>query len=327
MPLLRGWCSRSVSGLDSDRAHASTVPSLAGFCSSAPRAAPSRPARAATCIPTCPGAFAAPTGHRPFPSRSRASSFVRVVPPFVLPPRQDGVKIASGCLQGLTFPRRRVLRGVMTSDWPAAHRTLTRWGALLLPIVVGAVLGLLRDAMDPSTAAMVLVLAGRRSRRHGRPRRRRARGPRCRWQLRLLPHRAVLLALDPPPGRPRARRRARGRRARRDGDRAVGSAAAGRGPAPGGLHLRSDPPARPPRRHDGGRPGRSHRDRDHHGARRRPVHVGPRPPAAGTTLSSTRTVGSRRADDSCRWSGWACPPTATRPSSSGGARRSSATSA
>ncbi len=46
----------------------------------------------------------------------------------------------------------------MTNDWLAAHRTMVRWGSLLLPIVVGAVLGLLRDTMDPSTAAMVLVL-------------------------------------------------------------------------------------------------------------------------------------------------------------------------
>jgi len=46
----------------------------------------------------------------------------------------------------------------MTNDWLADHRTLMRWGAVLLPIVVGAVLGLLRDTMDPSTAAMVLVL-------------------------------------------------------------------------------------------------------------------------------------------------------------------------
>ncbi|WP_330475094.1 DUF4118 domain-containing protein [Terrabacter sp. C0L_2] len=46
----------------------------------------------------------------------------------------------------------------MTTDWLTTHRRATRWGALLLPIVVGAVLGLLRDALDPSTAAMVLVL-------------------------------------------------------------------------------------------------------------------------------------------------------------------------
>jgi hypothetical protein len=46
----------------------------------------------------------------------------------------------------------------MTNDWLTAHRSMMRWGSLLLPIVVGAVLGLLRDAMDPSTAAMVLVL-------------------------------------------------------------------------------------------------------------------------------------------------------------------------
>jgi hypothetical protein len=46
----------------------------------------------------------------------------------------------------------------MTNDWLTAHRSMMRWGSLLLPIVVGAALGLLRDAMDPSTAAMVLVL-------------------------------------------------------------------------------------------------------------------------------------------------------------------------
>lgn len=46
----------------------------------------------------------------------------------------------------------------MTNDWLTAHRSMVRWGSVLLPIVVGAVLGLLRDTMDPSTAAMVLVL-------------------------------------------------------------------------------------------------------------------------------------------------------------------------
>lgn len=72
--------------------------------------------------------------------------------------RQDGVKIASGWREGLTAARQRVLRGVMTNDWLATHRALMRWGAVLLPVVVGAVLGLLRASMDPSTAAMVLVL-------------------------------------------------------------------------------------------------------------------------------------------------------------------------
>ena len=55
-------------------------------------------------------------------------------------------------------PCRRVLRGVMTTDWLAEHRSWTRWGSLLLPIVVGAALGLFRDGMNQSTAAMVLVL-------------------------------------------------------------------------------------------------------------------------------------------------------------------------
>ena len=55
-------------------------------------------------------------------------------------------------------PCRRVLRGVMTTDWLADHRAWTRWGSLLLPILVGAALGLFRDGMNQSTAAMVLVL-------------------------------------------------------------------------------------------------------------------------------------------------------------------------
>ena len=46
----------------------------------------------------------------------------------------------------------------MTTDWLADHRAWTRWGAVLLPIVVGAALGLFRDGMNQSTAAMVLVL-------------------------------------------------------------------------------------------------------------------------------------------------------------------------
>ncbi|MGW5242236.1 DUF4118 domain-containing protein [Monashia sp. NPDC004114] len=47
----------------------------------------------------------------------------------------------------------------MTSDWTMSHRWLIRWLALLLPVVVGAVLGIFRASMDSSTAAMVLVLA------------------------------------------------------------------------------------------------------------------------------------------------------------------------
>src|SRR6478736_3446381 len=46
----------------------------------------------------------------------------------------------------------------MTTDWLTDHRAWTRWGALVLPIVVGAALGLFRDGMNQSTAAMVLVL-------------------------------------------------------------------------------------------------------------------------------------------------------------------------
>jgi hypothetical protein len=47
----------------------------------------------------------------------------------------------------------------MTSDWTVSHRWLIRWVALLLPVAVGAVLGVFRASMDSSTAAMVLVLA------------------------------------------------------------------------------------------------------------------------------------------------------------------------
>ena len=47
----------------------------------------------------------------------------------------------------------------MTTDWTTRHRTLVRWMALLLPVATGAVLSILRDSMDSSTAAMVLVLA------------------------------------------------------------------------------------------------------------------------------------------------------------------------
>ena len=46
----------------------------------------------------------------------------------------------------------------MTNDWVTAHRLMLRWGSLLLPVLVGAALGLFRDALDPSAAAMVLVL-------------------------------------------------------------------------------------------------------------------------------------------------------------------------
>ena len=46
----------------------------------------------------------------------------------------------------------------MTNDWVTAHRSMLRWGSLLLPVLVGAALGLFRDALDPSAAAMVLVL-------------------------------------------------------------------------------------------------------------------------------------------------------------------------
>ena len=40
-----------------------------------------------------------------------------------------------------------------------SRRWLVRWVALLLPVALGAALGLLRASMDSSTAAMVLVLA------------------------------------------------------------------------------------------------------------------------------------------------------------------------
>lgn len=52
-----------------------------------------------------------------------------------------------------------VLHEYMTSDWTTRRRTLVRWVALLLPVATGAVLSTLRDSMDSSTAAMVLVLA------------------------------------------------------------------------------------------------------------------------------------------------------------------------
>ncbi|HET7801231.1 MAG TPA: DUF4118 domain-containing protein [Humibacillus xanthopallidus] len=47
----------------------------------------------------------------------------------------------------------------MTRNWLADHRAWSRWGAALLPVAVGAVLALLRDSMNQSTAAMVLVLS------------------------------------------------------------------------------------------------------------------------------------------------------------------------
>jgi hypothetical protein len=46
----------------------------------------------------------------------------------------------------------------MTRDWLADHRAWARWAAALLPVAVGAVLALLRDSLNQSTAAMVLVL-------------------------------------------------------------------------------------------------------------------------------------------------------------------------
>lgn len=46
----------------------------------------------------------------------------------------------------------------MDDDWLTTHRPLTRWLAVLAPVAVGALLGLLRAGMETSTAAMVLVL-------------------------------------------------------------------------------------------------------------------------------------------------------------------------
>jgi hypothetical protein len=46
----------------------------------------------------------------------------------------------------------------MTRNWLADHRAWSRWAAALLPVAVGAVLALLRNGMNQSTAAMVLVL-------------------------------------------------------------------------------------------------------------------------------------------------------------------------
>ena len=46
----------------------------------------------------------------------------------------------------------------MTRNWLSGRRAWARWAAALLPVVVGAVLALLRGSMDQSTAAMVLVL-------------------------------------------------------------------------------------------------------------------------------------------------------------------------
>ena len=51
-----------------------------------------------------------------------------------------------------------VLCGGMTGGWVAEHRAVVRWTALLLPVGVGALLGLARDSMSTSTAAMILVL-------------------------------------------------------------------------------------------------------------------------------------------------------------------------
>jgi hypothetical protein len=47
----------------------------------------------------------------------------------------------------------------MTTDWTTENRALIRWVALLLPVATGGALALVRDSMDSSTAAMVLVLA------------------------------------------------------------------------------------------------------------------------------------------------------------------------
>ena len=190
-----------------------------------------------------------------------------------------------------TVPARRVLRGVMTTDWLADHRAWTRWGSLLLPIVVGAALGLFRDGMNQSTAAMVLVLTGRRGRRHGRPGRRHHRRPRRPpgafdffltepYYSLSIHHQddlelAVALVVV---GLAVTEIALWGRRQQAAAQRRDG------------LHLRSDPPARPAAGHDRARPGRRHRDRDHArcsaptGARGTPATP------AGTTPSSARTA-------------------------------------
>lgn len=47
----------------------------------------------------------------------------------------------------------------MTGTWTTEHRGAVRWAALGVPVVAAAVLGLARDSMSTSTAAMLLVLA------------------------------------------------------------------------------------------------------------------------------------------------------------------------
>ncbi|MEO6997104.1 MAG: DUF4118 domain-containing protein, partial [Terracoccus sp.] len=47
----------------------------------------------------------------------------------------------------------------MSLDWLAAHRGVLRWAAVGAPILLAAVLALLRDQLTPNTAALVLVLA------------------------------------------------------------------------------------------------------------------------------------------------------------------------
>lgn len=47
----------------------------------------------------------------------------------------------------------------MSDDWMAAHRGVLRWAAVGLPVLLAAVLALLRDQLTPSTAALVMVLA------------------------------------------------------------------------------------------------------------------------------------------------------------------------
>lgn len=65
--------------------------------------------------------------------------------------RQDRAIVAQ-------VPRCRVLCEGMTDSWLIVHRALIRWLALLVPVAVGAGLGLLRTDLQPSTAAMILVL-------------------------------------------------------------------------------------------------------------------------------------------------------------------------
>ena len=47
----------------------------------------------------------------------------------------------------------------MSLDWLATHRGVLRWVAVGAPILLAAVLALLRDELTPSTASLVLVLA------------------------------------------------------------------------------------------------------------------------------------------------------------------------